>query len=345
MGWASSGVDNVTKWTEARWIVRLSCAMFVLAAASALFAQAISETRSAAASPTSQINVPSNGTTISGDTWLGASTQDSVTISSLTFDLTGGSVSVELRAIDTDWGWLYNWDTDYVPNGVYAITAAGVDIENNTAVSSTIKVTVDNPVYTKVLIPSSAGVVTGTASLLNASAVGNKTITGVQFMATGDGLTDQVVATGVPTLYGWLATWNTTAVPGENGEFTLQSVATETGGVSATSAPISVTVDNPQVQFQAPVNTATIAGENVNIQALTEGGEGASSVYVTLTGGSLSNFLITTLSPIRNLGDEWGLVFGWNSTSVPNGTYTMKADYVDPYASGTSTITVTVSNP
>ena len=50
------------------------------------------------------------------------------------------------------------------------------------------------------------------------------------------------VATGAPTLYGWLAVWNTTTVP--NGTYTLQSVASYVGGVSGTSAGISVTISN-----------------------------------------------------------------------------------------------------
>jgi hypothetical protein len=51
-----------------------------------------------------------------------------------------------------------------------------------------------------------------------------------------------VVGTATPTFYGWVAEWNTTGVP--NGTYTLQSVATETGGTTATSPAITVTVAN-----------------------------------------------------------------------------------------------------
>ena len=51
-----------------------------------------------------------------------------------------------------------------------------------------------------------------------------------------------MIATGTPTIYGWLATWNTTTVP--NGTYALQSVASYAGGVSGASTPITVSVTN-----------------------------------------------------------------------------------------------------
>jgi hypothetical protein len=55
-------------------------------------------------------------------------------------------------------------------------------------------------------------------------------------------LSDDVIATATPTIYGWLAAWNTTGVT--NGTYTLQSVASYPNGVSTTSAPITITVSN-----------------------------------------------------------------------------------------------------
>jgi hypothetical protein len=51
-----------------------------------------------------------------------------------------------------------------------------------------------------------------------------------------------VVGTATATPYGWIATWNTTTVP--NGNYTLQSVATDAGGTTAMSPGITVTVSN-----------------------------------------------------------------------------------------------------
>ena len=68
-------------------------------------------------------------------------------------------------------------------------------------------------------------------------------VTGVQFVVTGGALSNQVVGTASATLYGWVALWDTTSVP--NGSYTLDSVATEVGGTTATSTGITVTVNNP----------------------------------------------------------------------------------------------------
>jgi hypothetical protein len=51
-----------------------------------------------------------------------------------------------------------------------------------------------------------------------------------------------VVGTAVATIYGWVALWKTSGVA--NGTYSLQSVATEAGGISATSTRITVTVSN-----------------------------------------------------------------------------------------------------
>ena len=73
-------------------------------------------------------------------------------------------------------------------------------------------------------------------------AAGTSAVTGVQFEVTGGSLSGHVVGTAGATIYGWIALWDTTTVP--NGSYTLQSVATETGGTTATSPGITINVTN-----------------------------------------------------------------------------------------------------
>lgn len=98
--------------------------------------------------------------------------------------------------------------------------------------------------HTQVLVPSNGATLSGSA-VLDASAAGTSDVTGVQFVVTGGALSNQVVGTASPTPYGWIARWDTTTVP--NGTYTLNSVATETGGTMAMSPGISVTVNNAGV--------------------------------------------------------------------------------------------------
>ena len=100
---------------------------------------------------------------------------------------------------------------------------------------------------TFVAIPSNNATVSGISQILDAGA--SSGVTQVQYEITGGTLTDSVIATGTPTIYGWLAKWNTTAVA--NGTYTLQSVATS-NGVSGTSAPVTITANNP------PPNTTVV---------------------------------------------------------------------------------------
>ena len=88
---------------------------------------------------------------------------------------------------------------------------------------------------TTVLVPSNMATVSGTQVVLDASASDNVSVTRVQYELTGGTLTDQVIATATPTIYGWLASWNTTIVA--NGIYTLQSVATDAAG---NTAPVRV---------------------------------------------------------------------------------------------------------
>jgi hypothetical protein len=105
------------------------------------------------------------------------------------------------------------------------------------------EVTKYHSLSTKVLVPSNGSALKGTAAVLDAAAAGASPVTGVTFDLSGGSLPKPVVVgTAIPTLYGWIAFWNTTTVA--NGTYSLQSVATDTGGTTATSPKITVTVSN-----------------------------------------------------------------------------------------------------
>jgi hypothetical protein len=125
--------------------------------------------------------------------------------------------------------------------GTFSFTVEATDA-SSPAQTATKQLTLDvieAPPSTNVVIPSSAATVSGSQTLDAGASSG---VTSVQYELTGGSLNDDVIATASPTVFGWLANWNTTAVP--NGTYTLQSVAAYGGGVSGTSPGITITVAN-----------------------------------------------------------------------------------------------------
>jgi len=230
----------------------------------------------------------------------------------------------------------------YLSNGTYSLQSVATDAANNTDTSEPITVTVNNqPPTVSVLIPSGGASLSGSTALLDASASSAVGIASVTYEVSGNGLTDQVIATGTPTIYGWLAQWNTTAVP--NGTYSLASVATDTVAEATTSASVSVTVDNapPTTAVLIPSTGTTQSGTTAPLDA------GSSANVTTLTyelsGGpsNLSDQVIATGTPTI-----YGWLAQWNTTAVPNGTYSLVS--VAAYRNGVSTtsapVTINVNN-
>jgi hypothetical protein len=161
---------------------------------------------------------------------------------------------------------------------------------------------VASPPSTSVTIPTNNGTVSGTSQLLDA--VASPPASKVQYEITGGTLTDQVVATGIPTYYGWLAQWNTTTVV--NGTYALQSVASFSGGGSATSAPITIVVNNasPTTSVIIPANGAMLdTSDSLVLDAIAS--SGVTKVSISMT--ALGNTLTFTATPT---------IFGWIARST-----------------------------
>jgi hypothetical protein len=88
-------------------------------------------------------------------------------------------------------------------------------------------------------VPSDGATVSARQAL---DAIASPWVASAKYELTGGTLNDAVIATATPTFYGWIAQWDTTSVP--NGTYTLQSVASDTGGSTGTSSGVSITVNN-----------------------------------------------------------------------------------------------------
>ena len=175
------------------------------------------------------------------------------------FVLTGGTYteSVIGTATPSIYGFIYIWNTTSVPGGTYTLQSLVTDKDATTAYSAGITVTVDNTApTTAVIIPSTGAAFSGTSAIPDATASASAGVAKVQFELTGGAHNSSVVVTATPTLYGWLTEWDRSTVA--NGTYSVQSIATSSGGQTRTSPAISVTVNNSQATI--------VATKNANIQ-------------------------------------------------------------------------------
>jgi len=198
--------------------------------------------------PTTRILIPSSGATLSGTSAVLDATASSPDGAPISVKFTGsGALNGVFGSLGTAtltlYGYIFVWNTTSVPNGTYTLQSLVTDVAGNYEYSTGVSVTVANPTpTTAVLIPSGGASVSGTSSLLDASA--SATVTYVAFELSGGTINgEQLIATATPTYYGWLAEWNTTSVP--NGTYKIQSVASYSRYFSGgTSAPVTITVAN-----------------------------------------------------------------------------------------------------
>ncbi len=198
--------------------------------------------------------------------------------------------------------------------------------------------------FTQITVPE-AGIVSG-VTILDAGAYDAPgAITKVAFEVTDGPTGPQVVATATPTIYGWLAQWNTiTGIP--SGIFDLVSVATDSHGNTVTSFPVQIQVNNPlpTTKIVIPSSGATLSGTSAVLDASASSPDGA-PISVKFTGSAALNGVFGSLGTATPT--LYGYIFVWNTTSVPNGTYTLQSVVTDvagnyEYSTGVS---VTVANP
>jgi hypothetical protein len=203
------------------------------------------------------------------------------------------------------------------------------------------------PPSTQVGVPSSGATVSGTQVVLDASASAG--VTQVKFELTGGTLNDWIIATATPTIYGWIAQWNSTTVV--SGTYTLQSVATS-GGSSGTSPGISITVSNgaPTMSFVSPPpNGGTVSGTQAVFDAV--GPAGVTGVQFAYSAPGCPSIglpppepqqYICTLSATPTI---YGWIAVWNSTTVPNGGYAVSVYCGQCGINNPPTTSMTVDNP
>src|SRR5437660_945341 len=202
--------------------------------------------------------------------------------------------------------------------------ATSADFTFTTLVGSVADLT---PPVVSMTAPASGATVSGTI-MVSASATDNVGVAGVQFKLDGANLGAEL------TTAPYTLSWNTTTA--SNAAHTLTAVARDTVGNTATSAAISVTVDNspPTVSVSSPAPGTTVSGtilvSNAHSDHLAVVG-----VQFKLDGVNLGAEV--TAAPYA---------ISWDTTLVANGPHTLTAVARDAAGNtATSTaVSVTVAN-
>ena len=278
--------------------------------------------------PSVAITAPANSATVSGTTVITATASDNVAVAGVQFKIDGVDIGTE----DTAAPYSVSWDSTAVTNGPHAITAVARDTANQTTTAQDVTVTVSNteadttaPTVT-LSEPAAGSTVSGTATV-TATAGDNVGVVSVQFTVDGAPLG------GEDTAAPYTLAWDTLAA--SNGSHVLAAIARDAAGNTAVSPSINVTVFNdttaPSVSMTAPANGATVWG-TVTVRASASDNVGVAAVQFTLNG---SNFgAADTASPYE---------VAWNTSSVPNGTYVLRAIARDARANTATSAPVTVT--
>lgn len=182
--------------------------------------------------------------------------------------------------------------------------------------------------------PTSGSTVSGTISLY-ANATDTIGLSNVQFKL--DGINIGSADTTSP----YSISWNSTT--SANGSHSLTAVATNTSGISTTSLPISINVQNtvvtpptpPVVSISSPTANSTVSG-TINVTASATDAKGVSNVQFKLDGTNLA--AADTTNP-------YGI--SWDTTTATNGQHILTAIATNTSNLSTTSVsvTITVNNP
>jgi hypothetical protein len=185
------------------------------------------------------------------------------------------------------------------------------------------------PPTVSITSPTNNAALNGTVTL-TANAADNISVLGVQFKLDGVNLGAEDTASP------YTLSWNTASAG--NGTHQLTAVARDQAGNQTTSAPITVSVFNPDtfpptVSMTAPANGAVVAG-NITLSANATDNNGVVGLQFLLDGANLGAELTT---------GPYSVV--WNSTPTANGPHTLGARARDAAGNTTTnTINVTLAN-
>ena len=293
---------------------------------------------------------PTNGQSFLAPAAIGvhALATDSNVVKSVTYFANGGSIgtvanpsSVLLTNLSQDSPFFLNWTN--VAAGNYALTAVALDTAGNTATSSVVNVTVTNryvPLSILLANPlSGQSFLAGVNLYVHAQWTDINPVKSVQYYASASPNT-------LPTLIGTAAsntgvvetnltqgnslylTWSN--VPA--GSYSLSAIATDSTGLSLTSAPVNITVTNLiipyTVSFWYPTNGQLFtAPATVGLHALVTDSNAVRTMQYFANGTSVG--IVSNSTGVLLTSSTAGNPFFLSWSNVTAGTYSLTAQALD----------------
>jgi hypothetical protein len=230
-------------------------------------------------------------------------------------------------AFETDQSpYVWAWDTTGLSDSTHTLQARAVDGAGNIGSSAVVSVKVDNQQPWVDLTPPTDGDWVKGVLNLEATAYDNLGLARVEFL-----LDDAVVRTDTQAPYQW--TLDTR--PLASGDHSVAVRAVDLAGNWFAPTPKTVHVDNtaPRVTLSGLINGAVIQG-SVDLQAEATDDTGVTSVTFLVNGGGAALF------------DQAPYAWTWDTTTVPDGVYTVTATANDSArnAGQSAAYTVVVDN-
>ncbi|MGZ5780526.1 MAG: Ig-like domain-containing protein, partial [Burkholderiaceae bacterium] len=217
----------------------------------------------------------------------------------------------------------FNATWSNVQPGNYSITAKATDNQGAVTTTAANTITVTNPITTAITAPANnASYGPNPTIVITATATDTKgTISKVDFY---NGATNIGTATSSPYTISW------TTAPAGNA--TITAVATDSQGLTKTSAPVTVTVHAaPTVSIQTPINNNTaVAPANISLTA------NAAAIGTTVSQVSYyanGNFI--------GSASQAPYTVNWGNVAV--GTYTITAQVTDGFNDSTTSAAINIT--
>ena len=283
--------------------------------------------------PTVALSAPANNAFVAGTAVaVSATASDNAAVAGVQFLLDGANLGSE----DTTAPYSVTWNTTTASNGSHVLSSRARDTSGNTATAASVNVVVDNQAPTSVVIasPADGATIAGTVNI-SASAQDDVAVAGVRFQIDGVNTGPEVNTAPFTTSV------DTTTLP--NGNHALTAIARDTSNNTATSAPVSVTVNNAT----PPTGSVPTLIQHVTTSSNYDPSELGNNFKIHLADAALANNCVIvgirypdaagrTVTIADDRGNAW-----LSGPTVSNNGIRSRIFYVTGVAAGTRDITVT----